>query len=233
MRQNGFFIVLEGIDGSGKATQTALLSTWFAGRKEHVLSGDFPRYETSAWGKLVGRFLRGDFGRLASVDPHLAVLPYMLDQYTWSRDVARPWLTKGGIILLNRYFTSNVHQIAKKNGRAKAAYREWIWNMGYQELGILRPDLVVFLDVPPQISKKLIRQKPQRGYLGKRKRDIAERDGPHQTASYRCYLEEVSRNDWWVAVKCIDGRVLDSADAIHERIVQVVKKRFYAPNITT
>lgn len=216
--QNGFFIVIEGIDGSGKATQTELLKNRLEKSGRKILVGDFPRYYTSEWGKLVGRFLTGEFGQLDEVNPHVAVLPFMIDEYAWSRDIARPWINKGGIILSNRYFTSNVHNIAKLNGRARRKYRDWLWRMGYDELGILRPDLVLFLDVPPQISLKLNKNKSSREYLKGRKMDIAERHRDHQLSAYKSYLEEVRLNDWWIKISCLTNGKLDSAETIHRRI---------------
>ena len=216
-------MVIEGIDGCGKATQTELLKNRLEKSGRKILVGDFPRYYTSEWGRLVGRFLTGEFGKLDEVNPHLAVLPFMIDQYTWCRDIAKPWLDGGGIILSNRYFTSNVHNIAKLKGRAKTKYRDWIWRMGYQELGILRPDLVLFLDVPPKISLKLNKTKSAREYLKGRKQDIAKRHRDHQFAAYKSYLDEVRLNDWWTKVKCVSKGKLDPAQKIHQRIWQVVK----------
>lgn len=214
----GIFIVIEGIDGSGKATQTELLKNRLEKSGHKILVGDFPRYYTSEWGKLVGRFLTGEFGKLDEVNPHLAVLPFMVDQYTWSRDKARPWIETGGMILSNRYFTSNVHNIAKLKGRARKKYRDWLWRMGYDELGILRPDLVLFLDVPPEISLKLNKTKTAREYLKGRKQDIAERHRDHQFSSYQSYLAEVRLNDWWQKIRCLTGGKIDSPAVIHRRI---------------
>lgn len=218
--KKGFFIVIEGIDGSGKATQTELLKEKLEKLGYKILIGDFPRYYTSEWGKLVGRFLTGEFGKLDEVNPHLAVLPYMIDQYVWSRDFATPWIKSGGIILSNRYFTSNVHQIAKLKGPIKKKYRDWLWRMGYKELGILRPDLVVFLDVPPKISMKLNRKKTDRQYLKGKKQDIAEKNWGHQYSSYKSYLTEVKLNDWWIKVKCVSKGKLNSPEEIHNKILR-------------
>ena len=223
--KKGFFIVIEGIDGSGKATQTELLKNRLEKSGRKILVGDFPRYYSSEWGKLVGRFLVGEFGKLDEVNPHLATLPFMIDEYTWSRDVARPWIKKGGIILSNRYFTSNVHNIAKLPGRARRKYRDWLWPIGYEELGIFRPDLVLFLDVPPVVSQKLNRQKSSRQYLKGKKQDIAERHQGHQFAAYKNYLEEVRLNDWWVKVKCVSRGKLASPEAIHKKIWKKVSSQ--------
>lgn len=214
----GIFIVIEGIDGSGKATQIKLLKKRLETSGHKILVGDFPRYYSSEWGKLVGRFLTGEFGKLDEINPHLAVLPYMIDQYVWSRDFAVPWIKKGGMILSNRYFTSNVHNIAKLKGRARSQYRDWLWRIGYEELGILRPDLVLFLDVPPKISLKLNKTKTAREYLKGRKQDIAERHRHHQFSAYKSYLNEVHLNDWWVKVKCVTKGKLESPEEIHKKI---------------
>lgn len=216
--KRGKFIVIEGTDGSGKATQTKLLIKRLKEQGKELLVGDFPRYYSSEWGKLVARFLRGEFGKLNEVDPHLAVLPFMMDQYTWSRDVAQAWINKGGLIVSDRYFTSNVHNVAKLKTRARKKYRDWLWRMGYQELGILKPDLILFLDVPPRIAKKLNCQKDGRAYLKDQKQDIAERDLKHQEASYREYLRHVKLYPEWTRVRCTTKGKLDSIDKIHQRV---------------
>ncbi|KKU06579.1 MAG: hypothetical protein UX10_C0028G0007 [Candidatus Magasanikbacteria bacterium GW2011_GWA2_45_39] len=90
--------------------------------------------------------------------------------------------------------------------------------MGYQELGILRPDLVLFLDVPPDISRKLNRQKSDRKYLKGMKQDIAERRRDHQLAAYKSYLNEVRLNDWWLKIRCLTNDKLELAAAVHHRI---------------
>ncbi len=223
--KKGRFIVIEGTDGSGKATQLNLLYKRLRKIISKILLVDFPRYYDSVWGEMVGEFLVGKYGKFDEVDPHLVVLPYMIDQYTWSRDTGKPWIEKGGIILADRYFTSNVHQIAKLKTRAKKQYRDWLWPAGYDDLGIMRPDLVVFLDVPPDISKKLNLQKTERLYLKGRKRDLAERSWRHQELAYREYLRTVNDNTWWVNVRCTSRGKIDSIETINERIWSIVSKK--------
>ena len=223
--KKGKFVVIEGIDGSGKTVQYNLLKHRLGAEGYKLLTPDFPRYYESEWGKLVGRFLTGEFGKLEEVSPYLAVLPYMVDQYTWSRDVGVPWIEKGGLILSNRYFTSNVHQIAKLKTAAQNRFRNWLWPMGYKELGLLRPDLVIFVDTKPEVAKKLNMQKGLRTYIKKKRRDIAESHWNHQVSAYREYKRTVKTYDWWVAVSGVKDAGKDYSQKIHKEIWDLVQKR--------
>jgi dTMP kinase len=222
--KKGKFIVIEGVDGSGKTTQFNLLHGRLREKHKEILVADFPRYYDSIWGKVVGEFLTGKFGKLENVPPQLSVLLFMLDQYIWSRDIGKSWLKKKGLIISNRYFTSNVHQIARLNGIARRKFREWLWPAGYESLGILKPDLVIFLDVKPNISFKLSRLKTERGYLKGRKRDLAEINKNHQIQAYKEYLLTVRNNQNWVKVKCVTKGVLDLPEIIHERVWERVNR---------
>ena len=230
MKKRGKFIVIEGIDGSGKTKQFKLLEQRLRGIKNKLITTDFPRYYESKWGELVGRFLTGEFGKLEEVNPYLAVLPYMMDQYTWSRDVATPWIEKGGWILSNRYFTSNVHQIAKLNTATQKKYRDWLWPMGYKELGLLKPDLVIFVDTPPEVARKLNLRKGERAYIKRKKRDIAESHWEHQKAAYREYKRTVAVYHWWESVPGIKNAERDYSNKIHENIWQIIEKRLLREN---
>lgn len=225
MKKRGKFIVLEGIDGSTKTTQYKLLEKRLRKAGHRVLTVDFPRYYDSTWGELVGRFLTGEFGKIGDVNPYLAVLPYMLDQYTWSREIAISWIEKGGLILSNRYFTSNVHQIAKLKTSAQKKFRNWLWPMGYKKLGILRPDLVIFIDTPPEVAKRLMRSKRKRTYLKKQRKDIHEKDWNHQVSAYREYKRTVKRHKWWVEVPGVKSHKEDYSKIIHSSVWKVVSAR--------
>ncbi len=217
MTKKGKFIVFEGIDGSGKTEQFQLLYKHLKKTHKKVILADFPRYQETTWGKLLRDFLDGKFGKLSEVDPHLALLPYMIDEYTWSRDIGLPWLKGGGIILSNRYFTSNVHQIAKLKTIARSKFRTWLWRAGYEELGIVRPDLVIFLDVPPAFSSVLNKMKPSR--------DIAEKDWKHQAAAYREYLRTIKDQNYWIRIRCLTNQTIDTPKIIHERVWSVVSRK--------
>lgn len=221
---DGGVIVIEGVDGAGKSVQTALLSKRLIKAGVKVKEADFPRYTESTWGWLIGRFLTGEFGKLSEINPYLTVLMYMLDEYTWSRDIGRGWVKKGMWVVANRYFTSNVHQVAKLKGVAQKKFREWVWHTGYEVLGIIKPTLVIYLNVSPNVSRKLILKKLQRRYLKSRKRDIAERDIEHQIEARKEYLRMVKNQKGWVKVECESKGKLDHDLVIHERVWAVVRR---------
>ncbi len=225
MKKRGKFIVLEGIDGSSKNTQFFLLQKKLKKEGYKFIVADFPRYYASGWGKLVGRYLAGEFGSLKQVSPYLAAPLYMLDQYTWSREMGVPWIEKGGLILSNRYFTSNVHQIAKLKTSSQKKYREWLWPAGYKDLGILKPDLVIFVDTPPEVAKELINFKKKRAYLKNKKKDIAEKNWKHQVSAYREYKRTVKANRWWVEVPGVQDSRKDYKKEIHENIWKIISSR--------
>lgn len=225
MKKRGKFIVIEGIDGSGKDTQFQLLRKRFRKEGYSFLVADFPRYYDSRWGKLVGRYLAGEFGPINQVSPYFTALPYILDEYTWTRDTGTPWIEKGGLIISNRYFTSNVHQIAKLKTSAQKKYRDWLWSAGYKDLGILKPDLVIFVDTPPHVAEELINYKKKRAYLKKRKKDIAEKDWHHQESAYREYKRTVKMNRRWVEVPGVKDHRKDFSKTIHENIWKMIFSR--------
>ena len=226
MIRKGKFIVIEGIDGSGKTTQYHLLKKKLESLNFRVLTAEFPRYYSSAWGKLVGRFLTGEFGKLEEVSPYLVVLPYMVDQYTWSRDIGIPWIKKGGWILTNRFFTSNVHQIAKLQTRARKKFRDWLWPVGYDDLRILKPDLVIFIDTTPQVARLLINSKKERVYLNGKRKDIAEKNWNHQLSAYREYKRTVKNYNWWVEVPGVKSSDKDFSAEIHKNVWKIIEKRY-------
>lgn len=224
MKKKGKFIVIEGVDGCGKTSQFELLYKRLKRGGVSVVKADFPRYYKSHWGKMVGEFLTGKYGDFDSTNSYLVVLLYMLDQYTWSRDVGKKVLESGKWVLSNRYFTSNVHQIAKMRGREKAKYRKWLWPSGYKHLGIIEPDLVLLLDVKPEIAFELNKRKKNRKYLKGKSEDEAEKRFYHQRDAYKEYIRTVEDFKYWKKVKCVSNGKIDTPETIHQRIWKIVEK---------
>lgn len=223
--KKGKFIVIEGIDGSGKGTQTELLVERLKKENREVVVDDYPHYESSFWGRHVGRMLTGEFGELFSINPYLAVLPYLLDEADGSKETIRPALKVGKMVVSNRYFTSNVHQIAKRPEKERDDYANWLWETGYNQMKIVKPDLVLVLLVDPAICRENIFKKTERNYTNGQAMDSAEENFNHQMESAKEYRKMTEKEDSWILVDCCRDGKLMSREEIAEIIWQEVNKR--------
>ncbi len=221
----GVFIVIDGTDGSGKATQTARLRDRLAAAGRDVVVVDFPRYgEPSAY--FVERYLRGEYGTLADVDAYRASVFYALDRFDASPGI-RAALARGAVVIANRWVSANKgHQTAKIADPAeRARFLTWVNQLEYGVLGVPRPDCTVLLHVPADVGFELVGRKEERAYLAGRDRDIHETDREHLRAAERAYLALLEGDDaeHWCRVECVaDGRLL-SVDAIAERVWNAVR----------
>ncbi|MDD2224942.1 MAG: deoxynucleoside kinase [Candidatus Shapirobacteria bacterium] len=222
----GKFIVIEGIDGAGKGTQTELLVERLKKENREVVVDDYPHYETSFWGKHVGRMLSKEFGNPMEISSYLTVLPYILDEADGSKKIIEPALEKGMIVISNRYFTSNVHQIAKRPENDREIYANWLWEAGYNQMGIKKPDLVLVLLVDPPICRENILKKIERNYTKGQAMDAAEEDFNHQMESAKEYKKMADKEpDLWVLIDCCrDGKLLPKEE-IHNIIFEEINKR--------
>src|SRR3989344_5855597 len=164
---NGRLIVFEGIDGSGKATQAKLLFKYLKNKKIPLVLVSFPIYK-SCWGKMVRRYLDGEFGGINNVDPYLASVLYAGDRLLVSEQI-KNWIRAGKIVVCDRYTGSNIaHQAAKiKDQSEKSKFIDWLEDFEYYQNKIPRENLVILLSIP--VSKSQIIMKS-------RKKDIHEKD---------------------------------------------------------
>lgn len=222
-KQKGKLIVIDGTNGSGKATQTEQLIKYFKKHRIHSKQISFPRYYSSFHGKTVGRFLKGEFGGLNEVNPHLSSLAYALDRLT-ARDEIVDWLKDGNMVVADRYVTASMaHQAIKVPPRQRQDFLRWLYQMEYKEHHMPKEDIVIYLYVPPEISDKLILQKAK-VYRGKKKRDIEE-GLEYQRKVTKQYLRLVKKYDHWVKIDCTDkqGKLL-SIKKVHQKVLQALKK---------
>jgi len=224
--RKGKFIVLEGTDGSGKATQLKLLVDFLKNQGHQVKQADFPQYYASFFGNLVGRFLKGEFGGINEVSPYLASLTYAGDRFE-AKERIKKWLDQGKFVVSNRYVGSNMaHQTAKLPRGEQPIFLRFLEEMEYEIFEIPKEDIVIFLSVPVDIGQKLVDNKGKRKYVGGRKRDIHEADLPHQQKAFEMYLRLVKRYPYWVKINCCDRKKnLRSPEEIHRLVLQVLKKR--------
>lgn len=213
----GRLIVFEGADGSGKATQAKFLVNFLKDQKISNAYISFPRYEESLWGKMVARYLHGDFGKLNEVDPYFASMLYAGDRMSASA-VINKWLNDGKAVVCNRYIGSNIaHMGAKlKSQSEKSKFIKWLEELEYGENGIAKEDLVVFLYVPVGVSRKLIKN---------RKLDIHEADLNYLGRVLDVYELYARSHKNWVEVDCTRGGQILPKEEIHNKVLEVLRKR--------
>ncbi|MBL7159138.1 nucleoside 2-deoxyribosyltransferase [Candidatus Microgenomates bacterium] len=223
-QRKGRLIVIEGGDGSGKTTQASLLVKLFKEQGKKVKYMDFPRYYSSFHGKIVGDFLAGKFGKLNEVSPYLISLAYALDRAS-AKEEMEEWLGQGGIIVSNRYATSNMaHQTARLPQKEKDKFLEWLDRLEYRVHKIPRPDLIIYLYVPWKIGMELTAKKiDKRRYI--KGMDIAEADIKHRQESEKMYLYLAKNKRKWIKIDCTENNKILPKEKIHEMIVETLKKK--------
>ena len=150
----GKLIVLEGTDGSGKSTQFRLMAERLTAESRAFRHIVFPRYsqESSA---LIRMYLGGEFGTNPSdVNAYAASAFYAVDRYASYKQDWGQWYEDGGLVLSDRYTTSNaVHQASKEQGEARSTFLKWLYEFEYGKLGLPKPDLTIYLDVPTDFTE--------------------------------------------------------------------------------
>ena len=224
MPARGKFIVLEGIDGSGKRTQLDMLARALAERNVPLSQISFPRYE-GFFGKLVARFLNGDFGALDVVDAHFSALLYAGDRYEAKPKIEAD-LAAGRTVLADRYVGSNLaHQGARLPRANRDEFIQWLKQLEYEIYSLPAEDLVIYLRVPVAEAHRLVGQKGVRNYTHLQ-RDILESNVAHLTAAADVY-DQLARQPNWVKIECFDpsSATLRPPTAIHADILSAIESR--------
>lgn len=210
-------IVFEGADGAGKATQAKLLLEFFKKSKIPASYISFPRYEDSLWGQMIRRYLRGDFGQVGEVDSYLASMLYAGDRLS-AADQIKKWLSDGKVVVCNRYVGSNLaHMGAKIRSQSeKSKFIKWLEELEYGENGIPRENLVIFLSVPVDVSRNLIKN---------RRLDIHEKDLGYLEKVIQVYKELAKDRKNWQQIDCAGDGKISTPKEIHKKILEVLKQR--------
>lgn len=212
---NGKFIVIDGIDGSGKATQAKLLVQKFKDSGKDVEYFSFPQYENNFFGKIIRQYLAGDFGKPTEIHPRLASILYAADRWESAGKIQR-WLSAGKIIVVDRYYTSNlIHQGAKLPPDELDKFIDWVHQLEFDIFKIPKPDMVIYLHVPATMACQLITARGQ-GHDGH------ENLKHLQVAEQRClYLAD---RLGWTKIECCDKLKLLLIEEISAKIWVVVNK---------
>ena len=227
---SGQFVVLEGLDGSGKSVQFQMLADYLHRHEIPLATADFPNY-SGFYGKLVARYLNQEFGDVYEVDAHFSSILYAGDRLE-AKPRLEKYLEEGRFLVANRYVGANLAYHSVKLPAAKRPdFIEWVKELEYRVHGIPREDLTIFLHAPVATAQQMVDRKATRNYTTAR-RDIHERNAQ--------YLEEVSQQFLWLCDAVPNWERLDVANnetgeyfppqAIHERIIALLKNKSFLVN---
>ena len=215
----GKLFVIDGTDGSGKQTQLETLKKRLTDEKIDYRTVSFPNYDSPS-SSLVKMYLAGEFGTDAkAISPYIAA-----DRYATYVTQYKEYYENGGIILADRYTTANmVHQAGKIQDKAeRKKFLDWLWDFEFNLYGLPVPAEVFFLNMPPEYSAKLMKNRENK-ITHEAKKDIHEKDQVYLTQAYNAACE-LSKEYNWYEIKCVkDGKIRTIQD-INDEIFTEVKK---------
>lgn len=226
--QKGKLIVIDGIDGSGKATQVKLLKNRLIREGYRVKSIDFPRYESNFFGSLIGEFLTGKYGDFVKMNSRAVSVLYAADRFESSSQIKK-WIEEGSVVIADRYATANqIHQGGKiRNIKERKEFLKWLDKMEFGVFKIPKPDLVVYLDVPFETSRQRLLEKSaidKKKYL-KGGKDIVEENLRYLKDSRQSAILLARENKNWQMVECCKGKVCMNPEEVGEVVYKIVKKK--------
>lgn len=212
----GKFIAIDGLDGSGKGTQSELLVQRLQKEGKRVRVVSFPVYESDS-SVFVRMYLEGKLGsRPSDTNAYAASMFFAADRYVsyktdWKKDIDDP----DTIVVANRYTTANaVHQLSKLPEAEWETFLAWLWDFEFKKLGLPEPDLVLYLELPPKLSLSLVKS---RSDTTGQKMDIHELDTAYMDKCYEAALYSC-RALGWKQIKCYEGDVIRTREDISEEI---------------
>lgn len=212
----GKLIIIEAGDGSGKATQTKALYEHLQADGRRVRRVEFPDYGSDS-SALVRMYLGGAFGeKAADVNAYAASTFFAVDRYASFRLKWQADYEDGGIILADRYTTSNmVHQAVKlTDPQEREVFLAWLWDFEFGKLGLPVPDMVIFLDMDPAVADRLIAARAEAKGTSK---DIHERDTGYLHRCHRAYTELAAKYGWQ-RVACSEQGEPRAVEIIHQEV---------------
>jgi dTMP kinase len=212
-------IALEGIDGSGKATQAALLAKQLRREGLKVRSISFPQYGRKS-SALVKKYLNGGFGDPTEMSPHLASLFFAVDRASAAKTLTN-WLKNGCAVIANRYVASNMAHQGCKIKRGLPGFLKFVANLEYGMFCLPKPDRTVLLDITPAAAQQLVAGKGRRSYTSS-SHDLHERNLGYLASARKAYLK-LARQKGWVRVNCMRNKKVLKPDDIHRMVWAKIK----------
>lgn len=219
----GKLIVIEGLDGSGKSTQLDLLEKNLKLKGIDCKAVSFPNYDNPS-STLVKMYLGGEFGDNPSdVNAFAASVFYTVDRYASFKADWGKYYNDGGTIVSGRYTTSNaVHQCSKLPESEWQTFLDWLYDFEYEKIAIPKPDKVIFLDMPIEVSQKLLTKR----YKGdEAKKDIHESDTEYLAKCRKAALFTAKHSDW-ETIPCAENGEARTIEAIAEDVLNSVLKLY-------
>ena len=216
----GKLIVIEGTDGSGKSTQFKLLTQRLDSENRSFQRLVFPQYSEPS-SALIRMYLGGEFGTKPSdVNAYAASAFFSVDRYASFKKVWGEWYDNGGLIVSDRYTTSNaVHQASKEPEENQKEFLKWLYDFEYNKLGLPAPDLVIYLDVPTDFTEAMMRRREADTNTHA---DIHEQDLTY-LATCRRTGKMAAEYYGWTVINCVQDGRMRSIEDIHEEIYRTVK----------
>ncbi len=217
---SGRLIVLEGLDGSGKATQARLLTERLQKSGHRVMKITFPDYESDS-STLVRMYLAGQFGQKPDdVNAYAASSFYAVDRYASYKTNWGNFYEAGGIVVADRYTTSNaVHQCSKLPQNEWNGFLDWLFHYEFELLGLPQPDCVIYLRVATAVSQRLM---TERYHGDESKKDVHEKNMEYLARSRKA-AEYCADRLGWHTIECADGSEMRTVEAIGQELYSIVQ----------
>jgi dTMP kinase len=220
----GKLIVFDGNDGAGKKTQSKLLIAHLESQGKKIKTIDFPRYYDNFFGGFIADAQCGDYGDFVNLHPRYASVLYAADRFETAPQIRR-WLEEGYMVLADRYATANmIHQGGKvSDEKEREDFISWLENMEFEVFKIPRPDVVIYMDVPVEVSMDNIKTKEE-DYMKGRK-DQTEHDVDYASNSRAAALWLCERYDSWHTVVCATDKGMRSAEEISADVIGIIEQK--------
>ena len=218
---SGKLIVLEGTDGSGKATQARMMGQRLQREGIAFREIDFPRYG-NPFAEPANLYLHGALGsEPGDVNAYASSVLFAVDRFASYKEEWGTFYEQGGVVIANRYTTSNaVHQASKRPAGERREYLDWLFDLEYRRLGLPAPDLVLYLDLPTELSEQMLRR---RETATGTQADIHEQDEEY-LRSCRMNARDIAHDLGWTVIHCDREGAVRTVEDIHEEIWQQVRR---------